>query len=510
MPLDKKDDPSNPSSDCLAMQDDWTLIADIRAGVRAIKAKREKYLPRFVDEKHEAYKRRLAATPWRPEFVDALRNLCSKPFTKEVALQGDVPSQVKPLAEDIDGAGNNLHVFARDTFENGVAAGLDIIYVTFPAAPPAPTLAQERASGVRPYWVHIRAPDILALYTTRDTGRERVDYIRYRECVVSRDGFDETVSDRVRVIEMVNGVPTWTVYEKHTNAVTKEITWAVFDSGTLTLGFIPMVLFFTGQRTGNYQVKPPLSDLAYMQIEIYQALCREDEILTYAGFPMLKATGMSPPQPTQRTAVVNGRDSIIDVPASEIKVGPQVVLFAPPSMDGVQPNWDFIQPNAANITAISTNVKDKIEQFRRLALQPTTSDSGRLTATSAAIDSAKAHSAIETWANVLKDALEQAWVFTCAWLNIQATVEVSVHTDFGVDLESADEYGNLIKMRSTGDLSQQTLWQEGQRRGILGPQFDADRESEEIAKDQADHLVPDQNIDPLTGRPLAEPPQPEA
>jgi hypothetical protein len=55
------------------------------------------------------------------------------------------------------------------------------------------------------------------------------------------------------------------------------------------------------------------------------------------------------------------------------------VLFAEPVMDGVPTDWDFIQPNAANITAVSANVNDKIDHFRHLALQPTTSDSGRLT-----------------------------------------------------------------------------------------------------------------------------------
>ncbi len=466
------------------MQPDWELISDIRAGVRAIKAKGEKYLPKYERESQSEYKRRLACTPWRPEFVDALRNLCSKPFTKEVTLQGAPSQRIKDIAEDVDGKGNSLNRFSSGVFTDGVADGLTAIYVTYPDAEPAATQAEEKASGVRPYWVTIKADDILALYTKKVGERDVVTEARFKECEVKAEGFAETASERVRWIRMdEGGKPIWTLFEKKVDT-SGNVTWPPVGNGALTISEIPISLFFTGERSGNYRVKPPLSDLANMQIEIYWALSREDEILTYAGSPMLKAVGMSPPQPTQAPVTVDGRQHLVEQPASEITVGPRTILFAPPAGDGVQPDWDFIQPDAANIEAVSKSVQGKIEHFRRLALQPQTPSSGTVTATSAAIDAAKAHSAVEAWAGGLKDALEQAFVYTAMWLKEDAKTEVSVHTDFGVDLESADEFSNLISMKKNGDLSQRTLWQEGQRRGILGPQFDIDKEPEEIAKDQ--------------------------
>ncbi len=174
MPIDPKDDPSNPSADYIAMVPDWEMIGDIRAGARAVKFKGEKYLPRYDKESTASFKQRLESTPWRPEFVDALRNLCSKPFTKPVLLQGTVPAEIKTLSEDLDGEGNDLHSFARDAFTNGVAMGLEAIYVTYPDAAPAKTKADEKASGVRPYWVHVCADDIVALYTKKVNGRDIV------------------------------------------------------------------------------------------------------------------------------------------------------------------------------------------------------------------------------------------------------------------------------------------------------------------------------------------------
>lgn len=485
MALEPKNDPSNPSADYTAMAPDWQMIADIRAGARRVKEKGELYLPRYENEAVKAYKKRLEATPWRPEFVDALRNLCSKPFTKAVALQGAVPAPIKEIAEDIDGEGNDLHSFARSQFVEGVAAGVVGIYVTYPDAEPAKTVAEEKKAGTRPYWVPLLAENILALYTVKVNGRDLVQHIRLRECHVERDGYAEKETERVRVIDIAapGTAPAWELFEKQIDPTTKDVTWVSVGRGTITLDLIPIVLFFTGERSGIYRVKPPLIDLAVMQMEIYRALSREDEILTFAGSPMLKAKGMNPPAPSTAPIIVDGRERLVETPAPQVTVGPKTVLFAPPGAEGVQPDWDFIQPDAANITAVSENVDNKIEHFRHLALQPATRKSGNLVATVSAIDAAKAHSAVEVWANGLKDVLEQAFVFTCMWLKLAATVEVSVHTDFGIDAGGGDETKNLLDARKNGDLSQRTLWEEMQRRGTLGPQFDPEVEEQRLLEE---------------------------
>lgn len=472
-------DPSVTSADYNAMSEAWTMIGDIRAGSRAIKSRSTTYLPAYEKESTESYNQRLAAAPWRPEFTDALQSLCAKPFSKEVALQGEVPDAIKVVSEDVDGRGNNLHVFARQSFTDAVAHGLDAIYVTFPAAEPARTRAEERASGVRPYWVHITAPNILALYTKNVGGQEVVEHIRFREDVLVRDGFTEREIKRIRILELdETGKPTSQLWERAGTA-----TSYVLKEGPVVLAGVkevPVVLFFTGQRSGNYRVKPPLLDLAVMQIEIYQALSRKDQILTYAGAPMLKGKGFAQP-----VEMVNGKE----VP-KQIVVGPKSILWAPPSGDGVQPDWDFVQPNAANIKEIRDDLDSLVADFRRLAMQPTTAKSGVLSATGEAVQGAKAHSAVEAWANDLKDTLEQAFVYTAQWMNAPDTTEVFVHTDFGVDIDGAQDADTLLKARMAGEISRRTYWDEMRRRGKLGPQFDPDDEEERLSEDAVDRPIP--------------------
>ncbi|MGM4891254.1 DUF4055 domain-containing protein [Tardiphaga sp. 839_C3_N1_4] len=487
-----KDDPSTPSRDHKAMADDWRMIRDILAGAKWIKEAGIRYLPRFQKESQTAYDLRRDSTPWRPEFVDALRSLCSKPFSKEVVVNPDAPDAVQGKAvdqktkkrqggfvDDVDGQGNSLHVFARDTFANGVAFGLEAIYVAWSADQPLRTRAEEQLAGARPYWIHIRAENILALYSKRIGGRTVVSHIRILECTVEQDGFEEIEVQRVRVLELnAANQPVWQLFKANADGGFVAETQ---PAPLLGVSDIPVALFFTGERSGNYRVRPPLIDLAWMQIELYRAMSRKEQILTLAGSPMLKAKGMVPPQPSQ---VTDASGRVIDVPAPQIEVGPGTVLFAPPAAEGVQSDWDYVQPAAANMKEVREDVDGIMEDFRRLALQPTTPKSGNMVATGQAIDAAKSHSAVEVWANGLVDALNQALMYTCQWLKIADTVTAVVHTDFGVDIQGADEAKIIGDAQKRGVLSKQTERAELARRGILGPDFDEDEEVVRIAGDE--------------------------
>lgn len=511
---DPKTDPSTTSKDFDFMLPDWCMVHDILDGARCIKEKGTDYLPKNQAEFDSSYRRRLKAAPWRPEFADALRSLCSKPFTKEVVVNPDAPDEIQGkvvdektkkreggIIDDIDGMGNSMHVFARETFVNGVAYGYDAIYVTYPADEPAgPTRADEKQLGARPYWVHIRAQNIIALRTKVVAGRTVVSHIRINECTVEPDGFAEVEVHRIRILELDKAnYPTWQTYTRDKDGKYISDGDPQRLQGNL-IKEIPVALFFTGERSGVHRVKIPLIDLAYMQIELYRALSRLDDLLTLTS-PMLKMIGVAPPQPTP---IVNseGRQTG-EKPAPQQEVGPGVIIYAYSNQDGVQPDADYIQPAAANIEAVNKNVDGVMEDFRRLAMQPTTPKSGNMTATGQSIEGAKSHTAVEVWANGLADTLNQALMYTCQWLNIADTVTAVVHTDFGVDVQGAEEAKYIGDMQKRGVVSAQTEREEAARRGILGPQFDEDEEEQRIAEDQkGQQLTPEVQIDPRTGMPI--------
>lgn len=459
----------------------WTLINDILDGAERARANAT-YLPKYEDEGQQEYDRRRSTAPWRPEFADALRSLASKPFDKDIGLKGDVSERAKALAEDIDGRGNSLTRYSAEAFEKAIAKGLHCILVDYPSMALGATRAEEKQAGARPYWIHIEASDIVALYTSWQGGREVVEHFRYRETATVRDGFKESTVERIRIYEP----GLWEVWEKKAG----DRDWAQVDAGPINRSGktdVPLVMLFTGERLGEMKVRPPLASLAAMQIELFQALSRQDEILTYAGSPMLSAEGMTAPQD-----------------GGGVAVGPKRVMYAPPGGEGSTPRWSFIQPDAANIKEIRDHVKSIIDDMRRLGMQPLTQMSGTPTATGQSIEAAKAHSAVEAWAMALKDSLEQAWVFTCEWMGEDANVECIVSTDFDVVPFAQAPLTALKEARAARDISQRTYWDGLRRFDVLPQDFDAEAEEETLAEEMQG-LEPEEGIDPRTGSPLADP-----
>lgn len=439
------------------------MIDDILAGPERIRERSISYLPKYGSEGDVEYKRRLMQAPWRPEFADILQSLASKPFGKEIALGDKASNRVKELVEDIDQRGSNLTAFARGVFRNGIAKGVHGILVDYPSLSPARTVAEERQAGARPYWVTIRAEDILALYTKFVGGREIVDHVRIRETAKVRDGFEEKLVSRVRVLEPGR----WELWEA-TDKVGDEDVYTKVDEGVVTLGVVPLALFWTGEREGAQFVRPPLAALANMQIELYRKLSRQDEIETYAGSPMLQAKGIAGPGPA-------------DAP---LEIGPKRVLFAPPGVEGRETGWSYIQPDADVLTEIRDSVKQTADDMRRLGMQPLVQQSGGITATASSIEGAKAHSTVEAWALNLKDVLEQAFEFTAKWLGEPEGVEVEVNTDFSVQPYAQAPLDALHKARQRGDISLRTYWSGLRRFDVLAPDFDAAEEELNLAAEQ--------------------------
>ena len=497
---DNKDSPANTSGAYDRMASAWQTISDILAGPATIRAAGTRYLPKYEKEGQKEYERRLAQAPWRPEFEDILNTLSAKPFGKDVALGDKASDAIKAFAEDVDSKGANLTAFARPMFRAGVGKGMHAILVDHSGTGEARTMAEERQSGARPYWVSIRAEDILALYTAfvpaEGGAREVPVHVRLRECSVERDGFGETVVERVRILNrepivgasgkvIGYGEPTWTLQKKTKGSDGEK--WMEDGSGRFApLTEIPLALFWTGEREGSHFVRAPLAALADMQIELFRTLSRKDEVLTYAGSPMLQAKGLAPPAEGE----------------AELTIGPKTVLYAPSNSEGGDTGYEYIQPDAANLKEIREDAQQLIEDIRRLGMQPLARGSGTESATRAAIEGAKAHSVVEAWALGLKDVLEQAFVFTCRWLREEPTVEVEVDTDFSVEPFAQAPLDALAKARAAKDISQRTYWSSLRRFDVLAPDFDADAEEKALAE-ETQGLEPEEPIDPITGQPLS-------
>lgn len=476
--------PDTTSSDYDAMLPYLIKSQTVLDGADAVRASAE-LLPRFPRESDEDYEYRRANAKFTNIFRDICENLASKPFAKQLALAKESSgTRIAQLCEDIDGRGNHIHVFAQNTFFTGLAKAVDWILVDYTNVPSGITLADERAIGARPYWVPIPAEKLLAVYSDYVAGKEIITHARILESAIEQDGWGEKEVVRVRVFNRAKlskdtyDPATFKLYERvesEDSAGKKTQSWDLVDEGDISIEIIPLVPFSTGRRIeGTWQFRPALQDALDLQIEHYHQETDLKMVRQMACYPTLTGNGVDPP--------VNE-----DGEPERISRSPGVVLYTPPSLDGkAAGSWSYIEPSGTTLTFGASQVEATEKQLREIGRQPLTAGSGNITVVTSAFASQKSSSAVQMWALALKDVLEQALKITCMWLEEEREPEVEIYTDFAIELETGSAMERLIKMRSNGDLSQETLWQEAQRRGELSAEFDAEEEKKRLLDEAPD------------------------
>lgn len=437
-------------------------VGIILNGADSVREAGAELLPKLPKETTIQYDFRLSVSKFTNIYTDIVENLTAKPFEEEVKLVGEtIPDAITEFIEDTDGDGNNLTVFATEYFFQGVNDGVTWVFVDYPKPDETiRTRADAKANGIRPFWSIVLHRNVLDARVRMIGGDRVLNYIKILE-PASYDEFD-----RVRVFELTEtGVVTWELW-KIVNGIGE-----IEDSGVLTIDVIPLVPFITGRRVGkSFRVRPPLKAAVELQIKLYQQESNLEFAKTMTAFPMLSASGVKPQRDDQNNIV-------------PIEVGPQTVLYAPKDGDGQAGSWAYVEPSSQSLKFLAEDIKETKQDLRELGKQPLTAQSG-LTVITTAYAAGKSKSAVKQWGNGLKDALENALVITAKWLNMTAEQydpEVSIFDDY--DDLTEEDFTQVMELRKNGDLSQQTVWKEAQRRGILSAEFDADKEADAVLKE---------------------------
>lgn len=443
---------------------DWQMIRDIRAGTRAVRAGGKTYLPQFSEEGSVEFQRRVDSTPWTAIYEDCAATVVAKPFGKDVALQGEIPARIAELCENIDRAGSNLSVFARSVFEEAVHLGASYIVVDYPKLEgDTPNLAAERAAGGRAYFRLVTVDQLLGI--AEQDGR--IVHFRFRDDVMAlnEETFEEVVTARVRLLKMTDTGPVSELWVKGENGFAMDPDQSGPMQGVDALPIVP--LLFGLELGSRYVRRPSLMGLAWKQIEHYQQGSRINELFDFAGFPMLAANGVAPPQPT----IVDG----VTLAAEQPIVSPRTILYG-----GENGSFAFVEPAGKNAEVMMKRLQEIEAEARMIGLQPVMPSRGmqNVAATTSAINAAKAHSVVQAWAFMLKDALELALVYMAKWEGVPETTEVFVHSDFAPETMTTDDFADVRELRAINAISRDTLLDEAMRRGVLGPQFDKARDAD--------------------------------
>lgn len=471
--IDPTKDPSTTSYAYDFMLPRWKKMEALLGGTEAMRSAGGTYLPMHTLEAEHRWNERLASNTLFNMTEMTLDSWVGRPFSDPIVLGEDIPERVEQLLEDVDLQGNDLSVFAREWFRDGLAKAFSHVLVEFPrkrdteAEEGRPrTLADDRQENLRPYLVHIKPENVIFAHSIVVDGQEVLVHLRIMEEVVEMDGFAEVSFRQIRVLE-----PGRVEIYRPVETKQKKVEWRIVDKWETGLDFIPLVTFYAN-RSGCMTGKSPLLDLADLNIRHWQSNSDQISILTVARFPMLSQTG--------------GDENAVK------GVGPHQLLYS----DNENAKFGYVEHDGSAISAGREDLKDLEEQMASYGAEFLKRRPGNLTATARALDSAEATSPLQDATVRFTDAVNQVLAHMAAWLKItEGGGSVSITTDFGPDDAESVHIELLKEARKNRDISRETFLGEMKRLGALPDEFDAAEDAEKLAQETAAFAPPATEID---------------
>ena len=458
MPVKAETNPSTQSLTYKAMNPSWTKIQALLTGTEALRKAGTAFLPQHAEESDAAYAERLSTNTLLNISKLTLDSWVGRPFSDPIKLE-KVPKEIEDLLDNVDLLGNDIHVFSRNWFKDGLAKAFSHVYVDFPRVIQPEegirTKADDVAEGVRPYWVFISPEQLFFADAEIIDGREVLREIRLKEVITERRGFAEIPVTQIRRVfigvnedgDTVSVVELYRLKDPKTEGTDSE-KWELQDTYTFDLDVIPLVTFYS-DRVAFMLGVPPLEDLVDLNLAHWQSTSDQRTILTVARFPILALSGGVDEQKT-------------------LTIGPKQWLYSADTGS----KFYYVEHTGAAIGAGRQDLNDLEMQMAEYGAEFLKKRPGRETATARALDSAEATSALQDVTRRFADALSSVLDLTARWLGIEDGGDAELETDFGPEEVSQAELSTLSNARKMRDISRAAFLNELIRRGLLNEEFD--------------------------------------
>ena len=339
------DSPFTRTRAVLDMMKGWEIMKAVTEGTEYLRENSEAFLPLEPREDYDAYLARVNRAVFSPFTQRLIRAATGLVLRKPITLTGD-PYWTDMFKMDVDGCKSDLDEYARRILMCSLTYGQSHILVDYPAPSGALSLAEERQQNRRPYWIEVDPTNLYGWRLDRESNYGNLVQARIGEKAVLPDGqFGEKVYDQVRVIEpgkyqvFRKKDQIDEMYDLNDNsyagefdATTVNEDFKLVESGEFSLGEIPLVTIYAG-KTDNLTSKPPLLDIAYLNLAHFQRQADLIHSLHVASQPMLVMEGYDDQtkdlaisvnyamatQPGNKVYYVEPASSAFDAQSAEIK-----------------------------------------------------------------------------------------------------------------------------------------------------------------------------------------------
>lgn len=486
----------------------WERDRDCFAGSDAVKNAGVKYLPKL--DSHYRYPKKYDDYKARALFYNAMgrtvEGLAGAIFQKEPAF--NFPDAIKEHEKDITLNGVPAELFGLRTTKDVFTTGRYGAMVELPA---------EEEKQPRPYWCGYAAENIISWRTEYVDGEEVLTRVVLREMAEEPDPKDDFVTvciEQYKVLELVDE-GAGPVYVQNIWRKMKEDgkeVWKIVETYYPTrrkenLTFIPFVFF--GPTTNSAEVeKPPLDDLAVLNLAHYRAMADYKHGLHYTALPQPWVAGMAGTTTNQPLAIGSGNAWQL---AENGKAG--MLEFSGAGLKAIRDDLQDMQKMMATLGA------------RLLEEAPSSPE----TMGAVGMRHAGEHATIRTICQTIEQGLTRLLQWHIWWVGTAATPQevtevVELNKEFFQVKATAEEIKTLMLLWQGGGISWETFYYKLQTGGWSRDGIDAEEEKEAIEteveeerekhmQDIEDGLVPDPAAPPQPpqggNKPPAKPPAKE-
>ncbi len=425
---------NDPNNTWFQQEPHWILIEDLLGGTYQMRSKHRKYLMQEPRELDESYDNRLARSVCPPYFLRLERMLAGMLTRKPVRLN-ETGDAIREQLFDVDLQGNDLNVWTYETARKMIRYGHVGVLVDAP----------KTGNASRPYWVTYTPRDILGWRTEMIDGEMQFTQLRLQEKVSEPDGlYGEKIVEQVRLLTPGN-------FEIHRKAKTGK--FVKVDEGTMPVDKIPFSVAYSN-RVNLLDSRPPMADIAELNLKAYQIQSDLDNQLHISAVPMLAFYGF--PQN-----------------AEEVSAGPGEAIAFP--ADG---RAEYIEPEGKSYDAQFRRLDRLESQINELGLAAVLGQKlSAETAEAKRIDRSQGDSTMMVVAQQMQDMIDNCLAFHGIYINAEAGSSF-VNRDFLSQRLEPQEIQALLTLYTSGSISQKTLLDQLTEGEVLGDEFDVEEEIE--------------------------------
>jgi len=460
---------------------DWEEVRDCVKGNRAIKKKREKYLPMLSGQDNKDYERFIKKVKFFGATGRTLEGLHGNIFRKAPEIAGEVSDTFTESLKDVDLMGTNIEQFVSDIIIDVLPTNWGGILADYARGEEAVSIADAENKGLKSYLKYYPAETILNWEYKTIKGKTQLSMVVLVEPYTERvdgDRFSVKKYNKYRVlyIDDVTLKYRQEIYDDKFSLIEPSEKDIIIKMNGEEMEEIP---FFT--LPGLLPEKSMLYDLAQLNLQHYQDTADYQNGKHFTSIPMLAAIGLKPEW-----------DEVKNEPKPIIAGGTRVQFF--PNDEHV-PGADvkYVEFSGQGMSALSNGINHLESQMAILGAHIIAAEKkGVESAEALRIHRIGENGVLATFTRNISNSVTKAVKIKGKWdgedeikLNEWA---INFNTDYDLSNEDSQTLSVLLTGRTSGEIPKISLYLGLKSLNLIPEQWDFDMFIEEVEKEKHEKL----------------------